>query len=185
MQLQEEAADSAFHTGEWEQAVAALDGVIELHPQGLDAYANAAWLLWSSGKDDRAMDYYHRMIAANPKDPEGYFIVGQMFFFRRKYPEALPWLQQAEALGLHSPNRHLLGHELAALGRTDDAIAFWQRLLKDDPHDAVARRELDKLQHKTPSTPPTPAPAPPSLPEQQIAEVRKRPLPWSGAAYRG
>lgn len=152
VQLNSEVSDKYFHSGGWEKAVAALDRVIELHPEGLDAYANAAWLLWSSGQDARAMEFYHRMVAANPKDPEGYFIVGEMFFGRRRYADALPWLEKAVSLGLTSPHRHLYGHTLLKLGRRADALAFWQRILTEDAKDDVARRQLDELRK-----PPAPA----------------------------
>ena len=90
IQLHEDLADNYFHAGKWEQAVAMLDRITVLEPAGTDAYANAAWLLWSSGQLDAAMDFYRRMIDANPTDPEAYYIVGNMFFFRRQYAEALP-----------------------------------------------------------------------------------------------
>ena len=156
IQLNQEDADKYFHSGEWDKAVAALDRVIALQPTGLDAYANAAWLLWSTGHDDRAMDYYHRMVAANPTNPEGYFIVGEMFFGRRRYAEALPWLEKADALGVTAPHNHLLGHTLLKLGRRADALAFWQRLLAKDPKDEVVRRQIDDLQNNT--APPPSAP---------------------------
>lgn len=166
VRLHEEIADQYFHSADWPKAVATLDQVITLEPTGIDAYASAAWLLWSSGKDDLAMDYYQRMIAANPTDPEGYFVVGSMFFSRRRYAEALPWLEKAIALGLHPPKSHLYGHALVYLGRTADALAFWQKQLADNPTDEVARREIPKLTPPAPlpATAPPPAPAAPVQP---------------------
>jgi len=151
--LNEVVVDKYFHNGDWEKAVAAIDRVIALQPQGLEAYANAAWLLWSTGKDARAMDYYQRMVDANPKNPEGYFIVGSMFFGRRRYADALPWLEKAEGLGITSPHRHLLGHTLLKLGRNADALAFWQRVLAADAKDDVARRQIDELKKKPSAVP--------------------------------
>lgn len=163
VQLNEELADHYFHTGTWDKAVVVLDHITILEPRGTDAYASAAWLLWSTGKIDAAMDFYHRMVAANPKDPEAYYIVGNMFFNRRQYVDALPWLEQAVALGLGSPERHLYGHTLAKLGRTDDALAFWKKVLADDPKDQVAQREIEKL--STPTLQTTTPPAPPAQPK--------------------
>ena len=68
---------------------------------------------------------------------------------RRRYAEALPWLEKADALGVTSPHSHLLGHTLLKLGRRADALAFWQRLLAEDPKDEVARRQIDDLQKDT------------------------------------
>jgi len=154
--LNDKTADAYFHTGEWEKAVVALDREVVLQPAGIEAYANAAWLLWSTGKDDAAMEFYQRMIAANPANPEAYFTVGGMFFNRRRYAEALPWLEKAVNLGLTGRERHVYGHCLRLLGRTADALAFWQKVLAEDPKDEVAKREIERLSPKTPADPAPP-----------------------------
>ena len=143
-------ADHYFHSGQWRQAVAMLDRQIELNPTDIDPYSSAAWLLWSNGRLDEAMHYYDRMIAASPADQEGYFIIGTYYYqFRRQYAEALTWYAQALDHGLKSPKRHMYGHTLEHLGRTADALAFWQKLHTEDPHDAVATREVERLTHQS------------------------------------
>ncbi len=147
--------DHYFHTGAWDRTVAALERVIRLAPEAVDAYANAAWLLWSTNKTEQALAYYHRLIANNPDNPEAYYIFGQYYFTRKQYQEALPQLQRAVALGLTSPKRHVLGHCLVKLERPQDALAFWRRVLAEEPGNEVAAREINKL-----TDPPAPDPAP-------------------------
>jgi len=142
-------SDEYFHSGDWEKAVAALDRLIALRPDEVEPYANAAWLLWSTDKVDRAMEYYTRMLVNNPTDPEGYFTIGNYYYFtRRDYAAALPYLEKAVGFGLKSPERHLYGHCLERLGHTAEALAFWQKLLADDPQNAVAMRQIEKLTQK-------------------------------------
>lgn len=134
-----------FNDDEWPKAIAMFDQMIRLEPRNYEPYANAAWLLWSTGKHDRAMDYYQRMVAADPDNPETYYIVAAYYFTRRVYADSIPWLEKAIAHGLTSPKRHMYGHALRYLGRTQDALAFWRRVLAEEPEDTVAQKEIEKL----------------------------------------
>lgn len=158
VQVNENIADHYFHQGVWDKAVAAFDRIIALRPHVVDSYANAAWLLWSAGKHDDAKRFYERLVTANPENPEAYFIVATYYMYRKEPQLALPWLQQAVEHGLDSPKRHLYGHALEQVGRTEDALAFWRRCLAEDPSDAVAQQQIGKL------TNPQPAPEKPATP---------------------
>jgi hypothetical protein len=64
--------------------------------------------------------------------------------------------------GLPSPERRTYGHTLTRLGRNDDALAFWRKILADDPNDEVAKQQIEKLTAPPPAAPPkveAPAPA--------------------------
>jgi tetratricopeptide (TPR) repeat protein len=155
--INEAAGDALYHDGKWPESIVAWQRITALDPQGLDAYLNAALLLWSTGRNAEATEVRTRMIATNPKNPEAYFEVGLYYFNTRNDAEAVTWLAKAVELGLPSPKRHLYGHALNHLGRAADAQTFWQRLAKEDPADEVARRELDKLTGAKPA-PVTPQP---------------------------
>lgn len=148
-----------FHQGDFDTTVAIFERIIALNPIGTEPYATAAWLLWSSKKTDAALAMYDRMIAANPLDPEGYFEYGAFYVRVKNDAEAVKWLEKAVNLGLPSPQRHLYGLALTRLGRNDDVLAFWRMVIAEDPHDAIAQREIDKLTGK--ETPPAAAPAAP------------------------
>lgn len=142
-------ADDCFHHGDFMGAVAANERIIALNPIGVEPYALAAWLLWSSHKYDEAQAMYDRMIAANPDDPRGYFEVGMYYCTHLKQDqEAVKWFEQAVKHGLGSPERHMYGIVLRRLGRNEEALAFWRQVLADDPENATAKREIDHLTGK-------------------------------------
>ena len=150
--------DDYFHANEWEKAVAVLDRIIGLRPTDINAYANAAWLLWSSDQVDRAMVYYKKMIENNPTSADAYYTIGHYYFFtRRDYKEALPYLEKAVELGGPILQRHLHAHCLGKLGRTREALDAWQKILADNPDDAVSKREIEKLNAGQPAATEEPA----------------------------
>ncbi|MEI6520301.1 MAG: tetratricopeptide repeat protein, partial [bacterium] len=118
---------------------------IMLNNEGVDKYALAAWLLWSTGKHDEAIGYYNKMILANPNNPDAYFEYGFYYVTQKNDKEAVRWLQTAVALGLKSPKRHLYGHALKRLGMKEEALAFWKKVLVEEPGNEVARNEVEKL----------------------------------------
>ncbi len=164
--LNQNSADAYFHSGDWKKSVEMLNRTIGLNPVGTDSYALAAWLLWSTGKTAEALDFYNRMIIANPNDPNAFFEYGFYYVTQKNDAEAITWLKTAVALGLPSPKRHLYGHALERLGRNDEALVFWRKVLTEDPKDEVAQREYEKLSqpaiesYKPPMDAPAPTPAP-------------------------
>lgn len=143
--------DNYFHKGEFMNAVEVLDRIITLNPLGIEPYADAAWLLWSSGKTPMAKLFYDRMIAANPDDPLGYYEVGVFYQRLKQNEDAVTWYARAVEHGLPSPENHAYAHALERVGRTQDALAFWKKILEKDPKDDVAPREITRL--STPVTP--------------------------------
>ncbi len=150
VQLNQSLSDNYYHTGAFMQAVGVLERVTVLDPHLIDAYASAAWLAWSSKETARAQQIYDRMLAANPDSADAYFEVGVFNMRLKKDEEALRWFGEAIAHGLTGPRRHLYGHTLTRLGRTAEALAFWQKLAADDPADEVAKREAEKLRNPAP-----------------------------------
>jgi tetratricopeptide (TPR) repeat protein len=145
------AADGCFHTGNFAGAITILERSILLDPHSVEPYANAAWLAWSLGEKERALDLYQRMIAGNPDDPEGYLQFGIFYMRINDDANALRQLEMAIARGLTSPRRHIYGHILARTGRAADALAFWRRVLTEEPKNGVAQREVQRLEK--PATP--------------------------------
>jgi tetratricopeptide (TPR) repeat protein len=143
--LNQSVADHYFHDGGFLQAVDVLERNFLLDPRDVETYASAAWLAWSGKDTDRAMRIYERMISANPDRATAYFEVGVFYMRTKRDAEAARWFADAVQRGLPSPQRHLYGHTLVRLGRTADAIAFWEMVLKENPNEAVAKRELEKL----------------------------------------
>jgi tetratricopeptide (TPR) repeat protein len=145
------AADTHFHDGDFAGAITVLERVILLNPTDIEPYANAGWLAWSLKQEERARGLYQRMLDANPDDTEGIF---QCAVFAMRIGEdanALRLLESAMAHGLTSPKRHLYGHLLLRANRTADALAFWRRVLQEEPTNAVAQREVERLGKPAPA----------------------------------
>jgi len=150
-ELNKRVATGYYHSGEWDKSVMAMDRVIVLDPQDIEPYSSAAWLLWGENNPEIVMDYYLRMIAANPTEPQAYFEAGYYYYInQRNYAAALPYLEKSVALGLSSPTRHLYGHCLERLGRAEDALAFWRTVLAEEPTNEVAQRQIARLTGETP-----------------------------------
>ncbi|HEX2952199.1 MAG TPA: tetratricopeptide repeat protein [Armatimonadota bacterium] len=160
-------ADQYFHQGNFDQAVNAFDRVTIINPVGIEPYSTAAWLLWSSGKNDQALDFYQRMIAANPNNPDGYFELGLFYVRLHNDTEAVKWLGRAVQLGLRAPKNHLYGLALTRLGRNEEALAFWRQVLADSPNDEIAQREIGRLTNKDKDKPPTQPAAPQQTPNKK------------------
>ncbi len=192
--LQHYSADRSFERGEWDKTITSLDKSIVLNNEGVDKYALAAWLLWSTGKHDEAISYYNKMVLANPNNPDAYFEYGFYYVTQKNDQEAVRWLQTAVALGLKSPKRHMYGHALKRLGMKDEALTFWKKVLVEEPGNEVARNEVEKLLNpgvaKTTDTPtavppidvllPTPVPVQP-LPAPIAITQTQLPTPSTNA----
>lgn len=152
--LQQRAADAYYHHGDFSNAVICLERITVLDPQNFDAYACAAWLVRSTPRKDEAPAMYARLVAAFPDRADAYLEFALYYRAQRNYAEALPWAEKAIAHGLPSPQRHLYGHLLRKLERHADALAFWQRVLAEEPENAVAQREVTALQALINSAPP-------------------------------
>ena len=168
--------DDYFHHGDFDRAVVMLDRVIALNPIGTDTYATAAWLLWSSKKTERAIDFINRMVAANPNNAMACYEAGIFYFRLKNDDEAARWFGKAVKLGLPSPQRHYYGITLERMGRLADALAFWRKLLVVEPHDQMIQRHIKSLSEKLAHPAPKPAPQTKPAPEakgQTVGNVTK------------
>ncbi|MHB9026463.1 MAG: tetratricopeptide repeat protein, partial [Armatimonadota bacterium] len=157
--LNNKVADQYFKVGKWDEAVEALDRVIQLDATGAESYAAAAWLLWSAGKTEEALRYCQRMVDANPNDIDANFEYGFFLYRIKRYAEAAIYFGKAFDLGIEPPRSHMYGHMLERLGRRDEAMAFWKKQLERTPDNEVAQKQLERLSKPEPTTPEPPDPA--------------------------
>ena len=159
-------SDQYFHRGEFDHTIDVLDRIITLQPVGTNAYSTAAWLAWSAKEPKKAIAYCDRMIAANPNDAEAYFEYGIVYLWLKDDQNAAIWLGRAEKIGgLHGRAHHMYGIVLRRLGRLDEAIVFWQRVIAEIPTDDYAKKELASIQEQIKHPEQQPAPkseAPPA-----------------------
>lgn len=104
-------------------------------------------IYFKQGKLEQAETSYRAAIERDPEDPDARAHIGQCLARRGRPADALPQLQYVADL---DPD-HEFGHTLMALaetqmalGRTDEAISTWQRVLEKHTY-ARARVQLAEL----------------------------------------
>ena len=138
-----------WHKGEYNHIINLYRMVVAAHPQDIDAYENAGWLLWSMNRDDEALAFYQQGLRANPNKADMYEDIGQLYANRKKdYQTGIRYLEKAYALPGGNPMRgHALAHAYEHAGRNADALKVWTRLARN-PNDGAARHNLARLKRK-------------------------------------
>jgi len=159
-------SDYYYHSGEWDSVIALYYRVIDLDPTFAEAYVNCAFLIWSRKTPQaykEAVALYDRGIKANPNSwviplECGQFLVDHMRL-AKKMTEAqaakagIPYLRLAAQnadkgapLEKRAAVWRALGHALRRAGQTEAAVRTFKRVLEFNPGDAVALKELSKLE---------------------------------------
>jgi tetratricopeptide (TPR) repeat protein len=136
-----------WHKGEYDQVVRANQVATFLEPSAVEQYTNSAWLLWSMGRHAEAIDEYHRCIQANPRNPHGYFYLGEYYLQHRQPAAAETYLRRAASLAPHDAvARRALAHCLEKQGKLAEALDQWNTILRDNPTDGAAIMNRDRVQ---------------------------------------
>lgn len=86
-----------------------------------------------------------------PNYSPAYYLIGRVFFSEGNYKTAIPFLTEAEALGLPSvnlekENSRILGVSLFATGDYEEAIKRFERIIEMDPNGALKDYALDFIE---------------------------------------
>lgn len=138
--------DGYWHEGGWEDCLRLNKEIIALDPQFVEAYTSAAWLLWSSDRDEEAIAMYQRGLEANPDSHELYFDFGFYYRNRKKLDKAVALFRKAVEKGAPQTQQHMLPNTLAEAGRKKEALTEWRELLKRFPQDRVAKIKIEQLE---------------------------------------
>lgn len=118
--------------------------------QGTDKIVAKAAKAIQAGEFRDAERLLRKILARDPHDLDGNFLMGNQLAMRRRYDEALPHLRRAIARKPNSVQvRNSLGNVLRALGNADAAETEYRAALEVDPHFAPARANLAYLLVKT------------------------------------
>jgi len=152
--------DQYWHIGDYENCVRLLRLQMELDPSWVESYDGAGWLLWSMERFEEAEAVYKQGIANNPDNYRLYFELGHMYFrtakpsiYKKSGEESRQLFEKATEqlyLAVQHPcppdvNR-LLAHTLHILGRYEEERAVLEDVLKKNPTDAIALRDLKRLE---------------------------------------
>jgi len=140
-----EEADWWWHEGNLEQAARCLETMLFLDPTDVQTCELAAWLEWSLGRDDQAVNTLKRGIAEAPDNPEAYFQLGFHYFNTKRYILAREPLRKALDLGGDDIMRRQYAHCLEKLGQYSEALDQWTILLQKAPDDSVVKMNYGRV----------------------------------------
>ena len=124
-------ADEHFHKGEWNHSVNLFRIVEQGDPHNVETYSNAAFLLWSSDRNEQAVDQLKLGIAANPNISYMYDEMGTHYWIRLKDPKsAVPFYEKAIEYPCGWTTYHNLAHCYEKLGEWDKAVTAWRQATK-------------------------------------------------------
>jgi tetratricopeptide (TPR) repeat protein len=126
-------AESAIEEKNFEQARALLDAYLSAHPDAARALFDRGYIEDAQGKDEAAVVYYRKAIAADPKQFESRLALGLILASQGKPQDAREQLEAATRLEPNPPNPAVKAQafrNLAQLERSSDPDAAKQALLQ-------------------------------------------------------
>ena len=138
-----EQGDRHFHEGEYNQIINLNRFIAQGNPGDLDAYANNAWLLWSTDRNDEAVTMLKQGLKANPDTYYMYDELGVHYLVRMKDPKtALPYFEQAIKFECPYNTWHSLAACYEKTNQWAKAVSAWESATKfKDDHLAPVRLE--------------------------------------------
>jgi hypothetical protein len=128
-------SDEYWHDGDYESCIKIHRRIVQMEPTFTEPYGVAAWLLWSMGRKEEAVDFLKQGIAANPEVSDVYAELGQHYLLREKdAAAAIPWLEKAVQFEHPSTVDRSLAHAYRKVGRYSESVAVWERLRQKEPN---------------------------------------------------
>lgn len=143
-------SDEAFHEGDYERAIGLHKAIVALTPDDVESYSVAAWLMWSLGRGDDAVQWLHKGIAANPNNWEMWDAAGQNYDLQKKFTDAEDAYGHAVQLITKEDDSQMLRRRYAhAAEKAGDIAASqrtWQDLVRDFPAEVVNKNNLQRVE---------------------------------------
>jgi len=130
--------DEHYHDGEFNHVINLSRIVAQGDPHNMEAYANPAYLLWSTGRSDEAEAILKQGLEANPNNYYMYDELGTYWLIYRKDPKAaIPFYEKAVKFDCPFAPWNSLANCYEKTDQLEKAIAAWERGTLY-PGDAVA-----------------------------------------------
>ena len=149
-----EQTDAHFHQGEYNHVVNLSRIMVQAEPQRVEAYANSAWLLWSTDRNAEAIAFLKQGLNANPNSYYMYDELGAHYFSRLHDPKtAIPYYEKAASFRCPYATLHALANCYEKTDQWVKSVATWERAAKfrEDRLAPVrlkrAQAELARRQH--------------------------------------
>lgn len=123
--------DEHFHKGEYNHVINLSRVIVQAEPQRLDAYGNAAWLLWSTDRNADAIAFLKQGLSANPKTYYMYDELGAHYFTRLHDPKAaIPYYEKAATFNCPFATLHALANCYEKTDQWAKSVTMWTRATK-------------------------------------------------------
>lgn len=145
-------SDEAFHAGDYPRAVGLHRAIVALDPSDVESYSVGAWLLWSLGKPDEAVQFLQVGLKANPKDPEMWDAAAQHYDLQKRFTDSeSAYAKAVELSGKDAPQllRRRYAHAAEHAGDWNKSVEIWRALVADYPDEAVNKNNLARVEKGT------------------------------------
>jgi tetratricopeptide (TPR) repeat protein len=135
-----------YESGNTVQAIADMDRVLDLSIKLPQGHHMRGFYAYVQNDDSTALKHFKHAAELGSEDPETYYSIGQIYFFRHEYPEALKWYDTAILMDSLQPQyRFAKAFLLESQGKVDESIKAYQEVLRVDPTFIKALAQLHDL----------------------------------------
>jgi len=142
-----ERAQSAIDHGQYDQARAELEQMLQLSPNSPEALYRLGTVFQHEGRLAEAESSFRRALARDPEYVLAMVGLGEVETARGDYANALKRLEAAVELDpSQSRAHHALGRLLEKMGRNDAALAEYFRALESEPNNSAVILRIASIQ---------------------------------------
>ncbi len=121
-------SDDHFDHGEYNHSINLCRVIVQGNPRHVEAFAGAAFLLWSTGQNENAIAFLKQGLRANPDSYYMYDELGSFFYVRLKdYPSAITYYEQAIKFDSPFFTWSGLAHCYEKTNQWDKAVKTWEK----------------------------------------------------------
>jgi tetratricopeptide (TPR) repeat protein len=134
--------DELQEQGYVDEAIWHNQEALRIKPDYVNALNGLGVALSKKGKIDEAVYYYHRALEIDPNEAAAHYNLGRALAAGGQFAEAVRHYTKA-AQTIDTPEIHSdLSYALLKLGRFDEAISEYEKVLSAQPRNAVAHNDL-------------------------------------------
>lgn len=135
-----------FKNKEWEKAIDAFSRILEKINDNAELYNNLALSYYYVGEIEQAEKFFLKALGINPKLPEVYINLADLYFKQRNFADAIDLLQTGT---YEVPENLVLKHYLARVymedARLDLAVDELDKILEEQPENYDAYYDLGRI----------------------------------------
>ncbi|RYG65572.1 tetratricopeptide repeat protein, partial [bacterium] len=142
-------SDDAFHDGDYPRAVGLHRSIVTLDPTEIESWSLGAWLLWSLGKPEEAVEFLAQGLKANPENADMWDAAGQHYDLQKRFADSEKAFAKAVDLSGKDADmmlRRRYAHSAEHVGNWDKSAEIWQALVAQYPNDAVNKNNLARVE---------------------------------------